>query len=155
MTRTGNPTRDLVVTGLLWLGAVGLALVLVLPAAALWGDDVQPLAGDLKAMQGNWILNSNEVEAKWSLEGDTLRVTLDDMVYVCKVSLDSTASPRTIDFFVQQGPGDVVGKTSLGIYKIDEGQVTLCVRRPGESGRPTEFKDIEDETFLIVIRKAP
>jgi uncharacterized protein (TIGR03067 family) len=136
--------------------AAALALVpaLALPMALLRGDEAKPVTGDLKAMQGNWILNSHDVEAKWSLEGETLRVTLDDMVYVCKVTLDPTASPRTIDFFVQQGPNDVVGKITLGIYKIEEGQVIFCVRRPGESGRPTEFKDIEDETFLVVIKRA-
>jgi uncharacterized protein (TIGR03067 family) len=127
--------------------------VLLLPAALVRGDDASAITGDLKALQGNWVFSVENEEAKWSLEGDTLRATHNDTVFVCKVTLDSSANPRAIDFFVKEGPNDVVGKTTLGIYKIEEGQATFCVRRPGENSRPTEFKDIEDETFVFVLKK--
>jgi len=141
--------------GLIVGGMMLLSVAVLLQLAGLVrGDEAKEVTGDLKVLQGNWVFSADEQEAKWSLEGDTLRATFNDMVFVCKVTLDPTSSPRTIDFFVKEGPNDVVGKTTLGIYKIENGQVTFCVRRPGENSRPTEFKDIEDETFMFVMKKA-
>jgi uncharacterized protein (TIGR03067 family) len=134
--------------------ALLLVAALALSAAGVRGGDADEVTGDLKLMQGNWVFTADEVEARWLLEGDTLKATFHDMVFVCKLTLDPKASPHAADFFVQQGPDDVVGKTTLGIYKIEDGRVTFCVRRPGETNRPTEFKDIEDETFVFTIKKA-
>ena len=60
---------------------------------------------------------------------------------------------RSSSCSVRHVTADVVGKTTLGIYKIEDDQATFFVRRPGETNRPTEFKDIEDETFMFVIKK--
>jgi uncharacterized protein (TIGR03067 family) len=131
---------------------VGLLLLLVL-AVPVRGDDATEVTGDLKRLQGDWVFQVEDREARWSLDGDNLRATHDDTVFVCKITLDPTANPRTINFFVKEGPADVVGKTTLGIYKIEDDRATFCVRRPGETNRPTEFKDIEDETFVFVIKR--
>jgi uncharacterized protein (TIGR03067 family) len=133
---------------------VGLLLVTAPPVALVRGEDAKEITGDLKTMQGSWGFDIDDVQASWLLEGDTLKARFNDMEYVCKLKLDPGASPRTIDFFVEQGPNDVVGKTTLGIYKIDGDRVTFCVRRPGEERRPGEFKDVQDESFVFEIKRA-
>jgi uncharacterized protein (TIGR03067 family) len=142
-----RPRRGLVLVGLLVLAAPA-------PATRVRGEDAKEVAGDLKVMQGKWAFDGDDVEASWSLEGDTLKANFNDTEYVCKLKLDPTASPRTIDFFIEQGPNDLVGKTTLGIYKIDGDRVTFCVRRAGEDRRPGEFKAVEDDSFLFEIKRA-
>ncbi len=48
-------------------------------------------------------------------------------------TLDPDKNPKTIDLVATQGPGK--GRKMLGIYRIDDDSLTLCV---GEK-RPTEF----------------
>jgi uncharacterized protein (TIGR03067 family) len=139
-------------------GLACLCLPMVLlapwPGASLRGDDAKEPAGDLKAMQGTWVFEAADNQATWTLNGDILKTRFMDADYVCKLKLDPAASPRAVDFFVEQGPDHAVGKTTLGIYKIDGDRVTFCVRRPGEDRRPGEFKNVEDETFLFEIKRA-
>jgi uncharacterized protein (TIGR03067 family) len=143
-------TRLLRMPGRRWVAA----LMLLLSAPLARGDDAADAASDLKRMQGEWVFQIEGTDVLWSLQGDTLKTTYNDIVFVSKLTLNAKDSPRHIDFFLKEGPNDVVGQTSLGIYKFDDDRVTFCVRRPGENGRPTEFKDIEDETFTFVIKKA-
>jgi uncharacterized protein (TIGR03067 family) len=137
---------------------VALAGILLLAAASLSGlvrgDDAKEVAGDLKLMQGTWSFKpADDVDVTWSLEGETLKATAQGQEYICKVTLNPKVTPRTIDFFVTQGPNEIVGRTAMGIYRIENDGVTFCVARPGDDRRPTEFKDVEDETYLFVIKR--
>jgi uncharacterized protein (TIGR03067 family) len=150
MIRMPMPPRRLVLGGLLLLLAAH-------PGTPLRGDDAKDkeIAGDLKLMQGNWSFKpAQDVDVTWSLEGETLRATAQGQEYVCKVTLNPRATPRTIDFFVTQGPNEMVGKTALGIYKIENDTVTFCVSRPGDDRRPSEFKDVEDQTHVFMITRS-
>jgi uncharacterized protein (TIGR03067 family) len=133
----------------------GLVLVTAAaPGAWLRGDDAKEVTGDLKLMQGTWTFKpAEDVDVTWSLEGETLKATAQGQEFVCKVTLNSQVSPRTIDFFVTQGPNEMVGRTAMGIYRIENDGVTFCVARPGDERRPGEFKDVEDETYLFVIKR--
>jgi uncharacterized protein (TIGR03067 family) len=146
----GTPmaTRSLVLGGM-------LVLLAVHPSAPVRGDDAEAVAGDLKLMQGTWSFKpAEDVDVTWSLKGETLKATAQGQEYVCKVTLNAKVTPRTIDFFVTQGPNEIVGRTALGIYKIENDTVTFCVSRPGDDRRPTEFKDVEDECYLFSIGRA-
>jgi len=145
--RTRMSTWGLVIAG-------ALLLIAVLPGPLLRGDDAKEITGDLKLMQGNWSFKpADDVDVSWSLEGETLKASAQGQEYVCKVTLNSKVSPRTIDFFVTQGPNEMVGKKALGIYKIENDGVTFCVCRPGDDRRPSEFKDAEDESYVFSITR--
>jgi uncharacterized protein (TIGR03067 family) len=138
-----------------WLLGGFLLLVAAHPGAGLRGDDAKEITGDLKLMQGNWSFKpAEDVDVTWSLQGETLKATAQGQEYVCKVTLNPKVTPRTIDFFVTQGPNEMVGRTALGIYKVENDSVTFCVSRPGDDRRPTEFKDVEDECHLFMITRS-
>jgi uncharacterized protein (TIGR03067 family) len=131
-----------------------LLLIAALPGAWLRGDDAKEVTGDLKLMQGNWSFKpADDVDVSWSLEGETLKASAQGQEYGCKVTLNPMVSPRTIDFFITQGPNEMVGKKALGIYKIENDGVTFCVSTPGDSRRPSEFKEVEDESYVFSITR--
>jgi uncharacterized protein (TIGR03067 family) len=137
-----------------WVIAGALLVIAVLPGVLLRGDAAEEISGDLKLMQGTWSFKpADDVDVSWSLEGDMLKASAQGQEYVCKVTLNSKVSPRTIDFFVTQGPNELVGKKALGIYKLENDGVTFCVCRPGDDRRPTEFKDAEDESYVFSITR--
>jgi uncharacterized protein (TIGR03067 family) len=137
-----------------WVAAALLLPLGVLSSARVRGDDAKEVAGDLKLMQGTWSFKpADDVDVTWTLVGETLKATAQGQEYVCKVTLNPKLTPRTIDFFVTQGPNEVVGRSALGIYKIENDGVTFCVARPGDDRRPSEFKGVEDETYVFVIKR--
>ena len=69
-------------------GLIPVEVLLLLSAAPVLGDDAAEVTGDLKRLQGNWVFQVENGEARWSLDGDTLRATHDDTVFVCKVIFD-------------------------------------------------------------------
>jgi uncharacterized protein (TIGR03067 family) len=147
MMKTPMFARGTAVGGLLLLLALG-------PGAGLRGDDPKEIIGDLKLMQGTWSFKpADDVDVTWSLAGEILKATAQGQEYVCKVTLNPKVSPRTIDFFITQGPNEVVGRTAFGIYKIENDTVTFCVARPADDHRPTEFREVEDEQYLFVMKR--
>jgi uncharacterized protein (TIGR03067 family) len=146
--RTPRTARGLVVAG-------ALLLIAALPGALLRGDDAKEVTGDLKLMQGTWSFKpADDVDVTWSMVGDTLKATAQGQEYVCTVTLNPEATPRAIDFFVTQGPNEIVGKKTLGIYKIENERVTFCVSMPGDDHRPSEFKEVDNESFVFSFSKA-
>ncbi len=122
----------------------------------LRGEESSELAGDLKALQGTWVTPpDSEPTSRWTFEGKTLRATVNDIGYVCKVTLDAKAQPGTIDLFISEGPDNSVGKTSLGIYKLEGERVSFCVTTPGQEKRPDRFEPVEGESHLFVLKKTP
>ena len=131
----------------------GLAAVLVLATMVVRADD--KASGDLKKLQGTWINAGSEgPDSTWKFAGETLKTTVNGQDYTCSVKIDEKAKPHaTIDLSVKDGPGDSSGKIAKGIYKFDGAKLSLCVTRPGNETRPTEFKTIEEEIYLFDLKK--
>jgi uncharacterized protein (TIGR03067 family) len=134
--------------------ALGLTLALAVALISkLYAAD-EKVTGDLKKLQGTWVRAGDDgPELKWVFEGETLRATVGDQEYKCKVALDSKATPHpTVDLTVQDGPGDSQGKVSKGIYKLEEKKLLLCVTHPGVETRPSEFKPLEGESYVFELK---
>jgi uncharacterized protein (TIGR03067 family) len=131
----------------------GLAAVLVLATLAVRADD--KVSGDLKKLQGTWVSAGGDgPDSTWKFEGQTLKTTVNGQDYTCTVKLDEKAKPHaTIDLAVKDGPDDSSGKTAKAIYKFDGAKLFLCVTRPGNGSRPTEFKTTEDQIYLFELKK--
>ncbi len=59
------------------------------------------------------------------------------------VKIDPTAKPeKTIDFHIDDGPDDAKGKTSKGIYKLEDDNNTFvfCMRPEGD--RPDKYEQV-------------
>jgi uncharacterized protein (TIGR03067 family) len=136
----------LVVT--LWVGfSLGAGAALAL------GDDDKSSSEALKSLKGTWVSESDEIDSKWTFEGETLKASVNGIDYTCKVKIDPKAKPHaTVDFLINEGPEDAKGKTSQCIYKMAGETLTLCVSLPGKD-RPKEFESAEGEAFLFKLKK--
>jgi uncharacterized protein (TIGR03067 family) len=65
-------------------------------------------------------------------------------------TIDPTQNPMTLDVSYTEGVNK--GKTSLGIYKIEDGVLTIC-RRPPDKPRPTEFISKPDSGTILISYK--
>ena len=128
-----------------------LALVLATPGAR--GAD-EKVTGDLKAMQGEWVPVGGDAEdSTWEIKGQTLNSKVSDRGYVAKMALKEKEQPPAIDFEIVDGPDDVKGKIALAIYKLEGDNLTFCVSLPGRTERPTEFQRVEDQQFVIKLKR--
>lgn len=135
----------------------GMAVILTAlatPGAAAQ-DEKDQVKGPLRRMQGEWTFTaSNGDTGTFRFEGDQVTAEMNDQKYVAKTTANRQAEPHpTIDFDVKEAPGDVVGKTLLGIFKFDGARkLILCVGGPDQS-RPTEFKAEGDGAMLFELTK--
>jgi uncharacterized protein (TIGR03067 family) len=136
-----------------WLTPV--LLITLASAATARGDD-EKVSGDLKKMQGTWVYNNAQgEEQRWTFEGDTLKAMVGGNMYVSKLTLDSKAEPLPIiDFKITEGPDNAVGMMSLGVYKFEGETLTFCISFPGVAIRPKEFKRVEGESFMVMLKRA-
>ncbi len=116
-----------------------LALVLVAPA----------LADDPAELEGNWTALRAERDGRPAPElighrlefsGDRFAITSKDgqPLYAGSFSVDNVTEPAAIDFV--QDSGIAVGQTWEGIYRLDNGQLTIVddAADPAQ-GRPSDF----------------
>ncbi len=134
---------------------MALAAAIVTGPGVRGEDEKTALSGDLKTLQGAWVSTpDNSQESRWAFEGKKVKSTAGGRDYVCEVTLDPKATPHpTMDFRVTEGPDDSTGKTSHGIYKLEGDTLKICVTRPGDDSRPTEFKTVEDEVYLFDLKR--
>ena len=137
----------------------GTLLSLVLAAAQA------VLADDAKDLQGTWQVVSLEANGenkpadeiqgwKFVFEGDQAwLIKPEETGPKFKFSLDAAKAPKSIDLTLQEG--DDKGKTVLGIYGLNDGQLRLCINVFGDpSYRPAEFKtqDKDGAGFAVLER---
>jgi uncharacterized protein (TIGR03067 family) len=115
--------------------------------AAGGGAQDESAKKELKKLEGTWVMVAGEEKgealpektvksAKLSITGDkhTVKVGEDTIIGTHKV--DPTKSPKQIDTMDTEGP--FKGKKTLGIYKVEKGQFTVCFAPP-DKDRPKEF----------------
>jgi uncharacterized protein (TIGR03067 family) len=150
MAATKRLASEACTTGLTIALALSAALGLALSSARAFGDDT---ADALKPFQGSWKTDGEGIDATWTFEGANLKATVNGQDYACKVTADPAAKPNgTLDLAINEGPEESKGKVSKAIYKLDGEKLTLCVSAPGKD-RPKEFAQIEDESYLFVLKK--
>ena len=104
---------------------------------------------ELKRHQGTWIATSSTYDGQKAPE-DIVRsikriVERDHVVWErdgkrfagTKIELDPTREPKTIDVIPDGGRNR--GERVLGIYKLEDDTLTICMAAPGKP-RPKEFK---------------
>ncbi len=93
---------------------------------AVGADGQEAKADDIKGMR--WVIKGNEIQAT-DPDGSTGKMTF---------KIDPGKKPKQIDLIGQEGAKK---GTDLGIYKLEEGGLTICLRSDMSKGkgRPTEF----------------
>lgn len=141
-----------------------LAITLVTLVSATWA-----VAGDAKkdldALQGGWkFISVKEADGKGPpddilkefavvVKDDAMQITTKGKTLVAfKLKLDSSKTPKAIDFTHTEGPDK--GKVEYGIYKIEGDTLTLCVNDLGKD-RPAVFELKEGTKYqLMTLKKA-
>jgi uncharacterized protein (TIGR03067 family) len=77
-----------------------------------------------------------KIQLVFDAEGNTQALNDGKLFLASTTKIDPTANPATIDITFTGGEGK--GGTALGIYKIEDGVLTICRSAPGKA-RPTEF----------------
>jgi uncharacterized protein (TIGR03067 family) len=121
-----------------------LSVGLLIAANSSGGDAAK---GELKKLEGTWGMVSGEAKgeklpestvksAKLTIVGDKHTVKIGEDTIIGTHKLDPTKKPKSIDAMDTEGP--FKGKTTFGIYKVENGVFTVCFAPPGKD-RPTEF----------------
>jgi uncharacterized protein (TIGR03067 family) len=110
--------------------------------------------GDLKALQGTWVLESATLAGrdhtddfktmKLTVSGDKYTVGFGDIGESGTVKLDPDKTPKQIDLTTQPG-GPFKGRALPGIYELKDGTVVLCLNsempdRPTKLDAPAKTK---------------
>jgi RNA polymerase sigma-70 factor (ECF subfamily) len=123
---------------------------------------------ELKSLQGVWKVIALEADGskapaealekmRWTVRGSELR-SLDsaaDPQVRAKLRLDPEQNPRHIDLVILEG--EEKGKTVQGIYKLESGRWTVCLRetKTAGRGRPKEFATEPGSSLgLITLERA-
>jgi uncharacterized protein (TIGR03067 family) len=107
------------------------------------------VAAGRRELTGTWQSVSYALDGKKASDDDMKKIQLvfdadgntkalnDGKVFLASsTKIDPTANPATIDIIFAGGEGK--GETALGIYKIEDGVLTICRSAPGKA-RPAEF----------------
>jgi uncharacterized protein (TIGR03067 family) len=136
-----------------------LLLAGLLPAAPVPEDGARK---ELHKLQGGWKLVSAESNGKatpadkvaalgMTIKGETLTVQEgSEVVEEASFRLDRTANPPAIDLKVTAGTDK--GKTVLGIYRLEDERLTICVAEPGRE-RPSKFAAPEGTRHTLFVFK--
>jgi uncharacterized protein (TIGR03067 family) len=113
-------------------------------SSLITGPELPPLtgtpAGDYVRLDGSWIVTYNErnkvaltemTGATFQFKGNRHRISGDRSFEWFAV--DSSRSPKTIDFYDNRSP------TIRGIYELNGSELVLCTAAPGKP-RPTKFE---------------
>jgi uncharacterized protein (TIGR03067 family) len=157
-----NHKFGLSVTGELMMRLIALVIVLAAPAA-LWADDREDVAKELKALEGKWKAVAMDARGgpfpKDSIPDFTIIVGSKgkstaktvDREDQATITVDPKKSPKTIDNLHESGAQK--GKKQYGIYKLEGDKWTVCMTPPGvkESDRPKDFntKDTANVVFVF------
>jgi uncharacterized protein (TIGR03067 family) len=138
---------------------VAVLIVLAVASVGLCADPKEP-KGD-KALNGWWKPQSVVLAGK-KIPGEELKpmflglsngnyiLNQGDQVDEGTYKVDESANPKTISLVVTRGPDK--GKTTLGIYELDNRSMRICLDMSGKT-RPTKFESKPDtQSFLANYR---
>jgi uncharacterized protein (TIGR03067 family) len=133
------------------------SIMLFIVGTAIRADDVP----DGKALEGTYTVLSatkggkpvgDDVvkDAKLTIAGEELTFSVKEKNLPAKFKIDAKAKPLAIDISPTDGPEK--GKTFLGIYSFQDGELTLAFTEKGE--RPKDFSGSNDATVIKLKKQA-
>lgn len=114
--------------------------------------------GKCPELEGTWFgYADGKSPADWTLtiKGDQYDLIREDsnIWYRGQIKLNSNCLLKKIDFEITDASNQTYnGKTTLGIYKIEEDTLTIVAGNPGEQLRPLSFDEIEKTVVYIFVK---
>jgi uncharacterized protein (TIGR03067 family) len=117
---------------------------------------------ELDRFAGEWAMVSGSIgdqampdamlkSMKREVKGDELTVTMNGQVYFkATIALDPAKTPHTIDYVMTEGV--TKGKTQLGIYEWEDGNLRFSFASPGKD-RPSDFTSKPDDGRTVSVWK--
>jgi uncharacterized protein (TIGR03067 family) len=75
----------------------------------------------------------------------------DGDIYMGAFELNPTASPRSMDMRIDDGPAEHKGKTAFCIYELNGLVLRWCAAAPGSTKRLTAFPAVDDPRSLCLL----
>jgi uncharacterized protein (TIGR03067 family) len=94
-------------------------------------------------LEGKWVGIPQIGNWAYEFSGGQFSITSPnpDIWYKGTFVIKTDNDPKQIDLLLKEMPiPQYIGKTSLGIYKIEENNLTLALNEPGNPKRPESFK---------------
>ena len=102
-------------------------------------------------LEGTWIGTEpgSSAEVKLIVSGHSITAYLGEIeIYTGTFVLNITTTPKQIDTDIRESSlQQYIGKKSKGIYKIENGVLTITSNEPGDPNRPESFSD--GRTFFV------
>jgi len=145
------------------------ALLSVMMLTGIMQSPADPISQEVQRLGGTWVVASSQSDGndltervkgyRYVFDGQIMKLhdrqgkpiprsdgKPDERPFLITV----LTNPKTIDMTIQiKGKGYL----SLGIYRLLENELTLCLAEPGAT-RPTEFKSRQGVT-LVVLQRLP
>ena len=142
--------------------AVAIGCFALAPIALGQKDKEKDGKDAIKAFEGDWRITAWEQGggelpkefldvAKWVVKGNKYTFTAGDQMEEGTLKADPDKKPAALDIEITAGMDK--GKTQVGIYKVEKETITICLARPGEKDRPTEFTAAGDKGFILITMK--
>jgi uncharacterized protein (TIGR03067 family) len=157
------------------LFALGAAVIILTSGLRLAADDPKPAARDdaakqeLDKLQGGWICVGYErdgeqhvsKQARAEMKNETLLIRGDFVSssweiggkggggYGWRIKLHPAAQPKGFDFTWEAGIEENLGKTQLGVYKVQETKLKMCWREIGAKARPNALKTKKGDKLTV------
>jgi uncharacterized protein (TIGR03067 family) len=103
-------------------------------------------------LEGEWVSTVTGLDVTVTFSGDHFSVAAPTPNYWYKgtFKLDTDSDPKKIDLAIKEaGIPQYVGRTSLGIYKIEEGILVMTINQPGAPNYPSSFKSSGAVVFKL------
>jgi len=139
-----------------FLALLSVLLLLIAGCGKKSPGPAQPQAG--ADLQGTWV--GSEVDGRtgeWTFaisENQLAATGPDKEWYKGTLSLDNKPTPMQANFaIVDCSKPDYVGKTALGIYKLEANTLTFAASEPGATTRPASFEAGADVRVWVLTKQ--
>jgi uncharacterized protein (TIGR03067 family) len=138
---------------------IAFILLFLSPMAAAAQEDKDPVAKDLKQMQGAWTMVRLEVNGtdvplakldgtELTIKDDKYIVAVKDKKIVCTIVLDPKHDPKHLNMVFAEG--EKKDKTHKAIYRFDGDKLQIARGLNAEQDRPNQFATWPDTNYFVV-----
>jgi len=136
---------------LFFIGSIALGILVF----GLWNDG-NAGAADKTELEGKWVGIPQIGDWTFIFSGNSASVSSPNPNICYKGTFDLKASddPKRIDLLIKESPlSQYIGKTSLGIYKLEKDTLTLSLNEPGNTTRPKSFTSTGGTQLFILTKQ--